>query len=109
MTTQDIAAMMEQLDIPTAYYQFDQTDVEPPFVTFYYPDRFDLAADDLNYVKIPELVIELSTDNKDFEREAQIEQLLADHGLVYEKTEDWIESERMYTITYSTSFVLTEE
>lgn len=109
MTTQDIAAMMEQLDIPTAYYEFDKTDVEPPFATFYYPDREDMAADNLNYAKIPELVIELSTDNKDFALEAKVEQMLSDHGLVYDKAEAWIETERMYDITYSTSFVLTEE
>lgn len=109
MTTQDIAAMMELLGIPTAYYQFEDTKVEPPFATFYYPDRDDLAADNSNYAKIPELVIDLCTDNKDFALEAEVEQLLNDHGLVYDKAEAWIETERMYDITYSTSFVLTEE
>lgn len=109
MTTQDIAAMMEELSIPTAYYQFKDTNVAPPFAVFYYPGRFDLIADDRNYVKIPELVIELCTDNKDFALEAEVEQLLADHGLVYDRDEEWNSSEKMYVITYSTSFVLTEE
>lgn len=109
MTTQDIAAMMEELSIPTAYYQFKDRKVAPPFAVFYYPDNADMAADNQNYAKIPELVIELCVDDKDFGLEAEVEQLLTDHELVYDRDETWNSTERMYIITYSTSFVLTEE
>lgn len=50
--------------------------------------------------KISEVHIELYTDCKDLSVERQLEAVLDQHGIFYEKTETWIESERLYEVLY---------
>jgi hypothetical protein len=57
------------------------------------------------YQKINELNIELYTDAKDPETETQIENILIAHALLYEKSEVWIESEKMYEVLYQTQII----
>ena len=61
-----------------------------------------MFADNQVYYKVNELNIELYTDKKDPEIEIQIEDVLAIHEVAYEKTETWIESEKMYEVLYQT-------
>lgn len=110
MTYKEVATMISGFGIPYAYYQFPEgTGQACPFVCFYFNSSNDLAADDTNYQKIRPLIIELYTDNKDFTTEATIEAALNSSGLVYAREETYLDSERMYMVTYMTEIVLTEE
>ena len=40
--------------------------------------------------------IELYTDEKSPETESRVEAVLDEHGIFYEKSETWIESEKLY-------------
>ena len=107
MTYKEIAQLIDGIGYPYAYYQFEkETAKEPPFICFYYPGRDDFLADDSNYAQITELTIELYTDNKDFAAEAAVESALEAAEIVYEKDETYIESERMYMITYTTEVLI---
>jgi hypothetical protein len=44
--------------------------------------------------------IELYTDYKNPPVEQQVEAVLDEHGVFYDKTETWIESEKLYEILY---------
>ena len=110
MTYKEVATMIAGFGLPYAYYQFPEgTDQACPFVCFYFNSSNDLAADDTNYQKIRPLVIELYTDNKDFTTEATIEAALNSSGLVYAREESYLNTERMYMVTYTTEIVITEE
>ena len=65
----------------------------------------DMFADDTVFKKIDELNIELYTDVKDPETETQIEDILIAHDLPYEKSEVWIESEKLYEVLYQTQII----
>lgn len=107
MTYKEIAQLIDGIGYPYAYYQFEkETAKEPPFICFYYTGRDDMLADDTNYAQITELVIELYTDNKDFAAEAAVESALEAAEIVYEKDETYIDSERMYMITYTTEVLI---
>lgn len=107
MTYKEISKMIEKVGVPYAYYQFPEgTGQEPPFICFYYPNNNDFIADDSNYVKVVQLVIELYTDNKDFSLEATLEAVLAEHDLVFTREETYIDSERMYLETYYTEVII---
>ena len=104
--------MLEESNLPVAYYQFDAdagTPPDPPFLVFYFPGSRDFMADGVNYVPIRALTVELYTDNKDFAAEARIETLFRAHGLKFQRTEAYIEKERMYQITYTMEVLLTNE
>lgn len=107
MTTQEVAAMVAEIGIPSAYYQFDDKTAQPtPFVCFFYAHDDDFKADDSNYQKIEHLIIELYTDNKDFDMEATVESVLRSHGMVWTRDEEWIESERMLEVVYEMDVVM---
>ena len=55
--------------------------------------------------KIDELNIELYTDKKDPDIESKIEDILTAHELPYEKSEVWIEDEKMYEVLYQTEII----
>ena len=48
------------------------------------------------------------TDNKDFELEATTESVLASYGMVWSRSEEWIDSERMLEVIYEMEVVITE-
>lgn len=102
--------MIAGFGLPYAYYQFDkETAKPPPFICFYYPRSSDFLADNINYQKIRQLVIELYTDNKDFILEDNIETGLTESGLVYVKTETYLDDEEMYEVAYEVSVIVESE
>lgn len=110
MTYKEIATMIESIGLPYAYYQFpDGTDQACPFICFFLDSSNDFAADNTNYQKIRRLNIELYTDNKDFTLEQTVEDTLSGSGLVYYREETYLDSERMYMVSYETEIVITEE
>lgn len=110
MTYKEVESMVAEIGLPNAYYQFpDKTQQEPPFVCFFYTDSDDFYADDRNFAAIRPLTIELYTDNKDFTLESTVEAVLLSHNLPFAKTEAYIDSERMFQISYTVEIVITEE
>lgn len=110
MTYRQVATMINSIGIPYAYYQFpDGTGQACPFICFFFSDSNDLAADDTNYQKIRTLNIELYTDNKDFALEETVETVLNSNGLVYDRSESYLDSERMFMVVYTTDILITEE
>jgi len=75
-------------------------DPRDKYIIFRYPNRNDFVADDKNYAKITALDIELYSDEKAFEAEAVIEDILDDLEIVYVKTDSFIEDEQMYMCLY---------
>ena len=110
MTYKEISDMIASIGLPYAYYQFpDGTEQSPPFICFLFDSSNDLAADNTNYQRIRQLVVELYTDNKDFALEDAVEAALNGSGLVYSRSESYIDSERMFMVAYTTEVIITEE
>lgn len=110
MTTQEIANMIDSVGVPYAYYQFSEATAKPcPFICFFYAGDDDFIADNKNYQKINRLIVELYTDTKDFYLETEVEDALNDHGLVYTKEEVYIDTERMFQITYESEVIINAE
>jgi hypothetical protein len=109
MTFQDIAQMIESMGLPYTYDTFPNNAAPlPPYIVFNYPDRNDFGADDINYSKIGILNLELYTASKDFNLEKTVEDILAENGFYYEKSEAFINKEQLFQITYVMQFVIKE-
>ena len=109
MTYRQVAEMVSSIGVPYAYYQFpNNSGIAPPFVCFYFDSSNDFAADNTNYQRIRPLSIELYTDNKDFTLEQTVENVLNQNGLVYSREETYLDSERMYMVTFMTEIIITE-
>lgn len=101
--------MIESIGLPFTYDSFpDNIAPDPPYIVFNYPNNDDFAADNINYVSIDVLNIELYTAEKDFQTEASVEAVLKANGLFYSKTETYIRQENLFQIRYVLEIV-TEE
>ncbi len=101
MTHQEVIEMIEEVKLPYAYHHFVEGESpDPPFLVFLYPNSDNFAADGVVYFKVNQLNIELYTDIKDVELEETVEAVLDKHGIFYEKSEVWIESENLYEVLY---------
>ncbi len=101
MTYKEIDAMVGTIGLPYAYYQFPETGQQPPFVCWYLEGINDLYADNSNYQRIVRLVIEYYSDEKDFDTETTIEEVLAANGETCEKDETYLDDEMMHETIYS--------
>lgn len=103
MTYDEIIEMLEEAGLPLAYDHFAEGESpEPPFLVFLFPGSDNVFADDRVYYKINRLDVELYTDRKDPETEERIEDILDSRCLPWEKSEVWIESEKMYEVLFQT-------
>lgn len=99
---EQMVKMMDEIGIPFAYDHFAEGECPyPPFICYLSPNSDNFAADGQVYYKINEIHIELYTDYKDLSAEQRIEAVLDEHGIFYEKSEIWIESEKLYEVLYS--------
>lgn len=106
MTDKDVADMIREAGLPTAYYQYPVKEVPPlPYTVYYYPNTDNFGADDKVYTKINALNIELYTKDKSPTIEAQVENVLASHNLFWNKTEAYLDSEKMYEVLYEMEII----
>lgn len=98
----DILAMLRETALPFAYDHFAEGESpEPPFICYLVPGSNNFAADGRVYFKINEYHIELYTDEKSPALESSLEAVLDNHGVFYNKSETWIESEKLYEVLYT--------
>ena len=101
MTHEDVIQMLAETEIPFAYDHFAEGESpDPPFICCLFPGSENFAADNVVYMEFSNLSIELYTDEKDPELEDRVEAVLNDHELFWNKSEVWIESEKLYEVLY---------
>ena len=104
MTKELIEEILNMVGLPYRYHHFEEEEaVELPFICWIVPGSENFAADGKVYFKSDNVNIELYTDFKDFELEKAIENVLEQKGIFWEKTEDYIDSEKMYEVIYELS------
>lgn len=102
MRLQEIAEMIAGIGIPFAYRSFESgTGQEPPFICYLYTGNTPEPADNINYVKLETLAIELYTNQKDFVLEEEVEAVLTSHDMVFNREETWLSDEQMQMTTYT--------
>ena len=99
---EELLQILSETQIPFAYHHFAEGESpEPPFICYLLPGSNNFSADGKVYYKINEVHIELYTDLKDLAVEQQLEDVLDEHEIFYNKSETWIESEKLYEVLYT--------
>ena len=102
MTIENLVEMLQKTGIPFAYDHFAEGESpKPPFICYLLPGSNNFAADGKVYFKINQVRIELYTDSKDLAVERKVEMVLDESGIFYNKSEVWIQSEKLYEVLYS--------
>ena len=96
-----ILEVLKASGIPFAYDHFAEGESpEPPFICYLCPVSNNFSADGKVYYKINQVNIELYTDRKDPAVEQKLEDALDAASIFYNKTEVWIDSEKLYEVLY---------
>ncbi|WP_427876546.1 hypothetical protein [Gardnerella sp. 2492-Sm] len=101
--------IMREIGFPFAYHHFAEGESpNPPFLLFLTTASSNFSADGKAYFKANEVHIELYADYKNPVLEEQVEAVLDRHGIFYNKTEAFIESEQLYETLYIFEMEVTE-
>ena len=96
-----LLSILGETQIPFAYDHFAEGESpNPPFICYLLPGSNNFAADGKVYYKISQVNIELYTDRKDPAVEQKLEDALDAASIFYNKTEVWIDSEKLYEVLY---------
>ena len=102
--------ILKSAGFPYAYDHFAEGEApDPPFVCYLLPGSDNFSADGKVYYRISEARVELYTDQKDFAAEGKLEDALDACGIFYEKSETWIDSEKLYEVLYVFEIPIGEE
>lgn len=93
--------LLKEIGLPYAYNHFGEGNApEPPFICYLYPQTDNFSADGVVYLKKNQVNLELYTDKKAVTLEQQVESILDGNNIFYNKSEVYIESEKMYEVLY---------
>ena len=99
---EELVQIIQEMNIPFAYDHFAEGESpDPPFICYLIPGSNNFAADGKVYFRINQVRIELYTDSKDLAVERKAETVLDESGIFYNKSEVWIQSEKLYEVLYS--------
>ena len=100
----ELITIMGEMGIPYAYDHFAEGECpDPPFMCYLLPGSDNFSADGVVYQRIEEVRIELYTDKKDLSVEDSVCAVLDSHGIYYERSEVWIDSEKLYEVLFTFS------
>lgn len=96
MILKDLVSELKKMGFPVAYSHYAEGDVpESPYIVIQGMGSNNFSADGIVYHEIEDTNIELYCDEKDQEAEKKISDFLTENKIYYEKTETYIESEKM--------------
>ena len=96
-----IISILNEIGLPYAYDHVSEGESpNPPFICYLLPGSDNFAADGRVYYKINDVHIELYTDYKNTELELKVEEVLDRYSIFYNKSEVWIDSEKLYEVMY---------
>ena len=97
-----IIEILKAIGIPYAYDHFAEGEsADPPFICYLLPGSDNFSADGKVYLHISMVHLEVYTDKKDPDLEERVESVLDQFEIYYNKSEVWIEDEKLYEVLYS--------
>lgn len=104
MTYEIMTAILDDLKLPYAYYQFkDKSEIEgaDKYVAYFEFDKSRFLADDIVYHFEPHFAVELYTAVKDLDAERALIQLFDDYEVAWSGGDTvYIEDEKMYQTVF---------
>lgn len=95
----NLKEFLEQTELPVVYHHWEKPP-DLPYLVYVFSGSDNFGADDRVYVKGDNYDVELYSDKKDPVTEKLVEDLFDEYDIYYEKSEVWIEKEKMYEVIY---------
>lgn len=99
MTLEDLKNILAATGYPVTYREWPENKVPPmPYICYLSLNSNNFSADAGVYITIKQVQVELYTKEKNIEAEDKVEKALS--SFHWEKTENYIDSEKCYQIAY---------
>ena len=99
MSLEELRAMLETTGLPVVYRAWPEGEAPPlPFLGYLAAYSNNFGADNRVYYNIRRIQVELYTKQKDPDTEDKVENALS--SFYWEKTEEYLDTERCYQILY---------
>ena len=98
MTLEDLKTRCINAGLKYAYGRFEES-VTPPHVIVTNPESENFVADNVVYLKVNSIILELTTTKKDLDLENKIEDEVL-YDIVWRKEETNIDDEGIYNVSY---------
>ena len=95
----DLDSILVSTGYPVAYNHFKKPP-QTPYIVYLFTDSNNFSADNRAYAKINRYQIELYTNKKDNAAEQNVENILDNAEIFYDKSEIYIESEGLFQTLY---------
>lgn len=99
-----LALILGKTGVPVARNSFLKPQA-PPYIVYAFSHSNNFAADSKVYLKRDNYQVELYTDKKDIALEEKLEGIFDAYGLVYDKTETYLESEKLLEVLYEIQMI----
>ena len=99
-----LPAMLSETGLPVARGSFKKAQA-PPYIVYIFSHSSNFTADSRVYLKRDHYQVELYTEKKDVALEENLEGIFDAHGLVYDKTETYLESEQLIEVLYEIQLI----
>lgn len=105
MDIKGLKAVLDSTKLPVTYHSWKSSDPnnpppQPPYIIFMLKNSDNTGADNRVYYKRNYYNIELYTNKKDIAAEQKLEDAFDSASIYYEKTESYIDEEKMFDISY---------
>lgn len=104
MNQLQLVQLLNTLDIPSVYGQADEGQTLP-FIAIHITQPDNFAADNQVYCEKWNVRLDLYTIYKDLNAEAKIKKLLNDNNIFWERTEEYIDSEKVWEVEFDFDIV----
>lgn len=99
-----LAQILSETGLPVARNAFLKSQA-PPYIVYVFSHSDNFSADSKVFLKRDNYQIELYTEKKDIALEERLEGIFDEHGLVYDKTETYLESEKLIEVLYEIQLI----
>ena len=99
-----LAGILSETGLPVARGGFKKAQ-PPPYIVYIFSHSSNFTADSRVYLKRDHYQIELYTEKKDIALEETLEGIFDTNGLIYDKTETYLESEQLIEVLYEIQLI----
>lgn len=105
MNIKGLKNVLDSTGLPVAYHSWKLSDPnnpppKPPYIIYYLKNSDNTGADNKVYYKQNYYNVELYTNKKDIAVEQKLEDAFDSASIFYDKTESYIDEEKMFDILY---------
>lgn len=107
LTPEQLVEALKGLGVPVTYLYFPENEAPPPpFICWSFSGEEDTAADNINYVKIRTVRIDIYSAFKNLDLENETENLFNELEEPYEKLDSYDNNDKVFITTYYISMLI---